>query len=68
MDAFLLETLTSTGWRRGGETYWTLDAAEQAARRLIRRKLARRVRILPVRVEVEAVAEVPEPVSAGGAL
>ena len=61
MEAFILETLVSTCWRRGGETYWTLDAAEQAAKQLIRRKLARRVRILSVQVDHDAVKVVPEP-------
>jgi hypothetical protein len=61
MKAFILETLVSTCWRRGGETFWTLDAAEQAATRLIRRKLARCVRILPVHVDHDAVKVVPEP-------
>ena len=67
MEAFLLETMTSTGCRRGGETFWTLDSAEREAKRLIRRKLARRVRILPVQVDAQAVAEIPEPQPAGGA-
>ena len=60
MEAFLLETMTSTGWRRGGVTYWTFDSAEREAKRLVRRKLARRVRILPVAVDSTAVAEIPE--------
>ncbi len=60
MEAYLLETLTSTGWRRGGTTYWTLDSALTEGRRLIRRKLARSVRVLPVAVDVNAVAEIPE--------
>ncbi len=64
MDAFILETLTSTGWRRGGETYWTLGSAQEAGRRLIRRKLARRVRIMPVQVGLQAVAELPKLVTA----
>lgn len=59
MDAFILETLTSTGWRRSGETFWTQDAAEKEAHRLVRRKLARQVRILPVSVDLRAVAVVP---------
>ena len=60
MDAFILETLVSTGWRRSGETFWTRDSADKEATRLIRRKLARRVRILPISVSPEAVAEFPD--------
>ena len=59
MDAFILETLVSTGWRRSGETYWTLDVAIAAGREMIRRKLARRVRVLPVHIDHNAVAELP---------
>ncbi len=59
MDAFILETLVSTGWRRSGETYWTRDSAYTEARRLLRRKLARRVRVLPITVGTSAVAEFP---------
>ena len=63
MNAFILERLTSTGWHRGGETYWTLDAAEKAAGNLLRRKLARLVRVLPVVVDPNAVSEVSPPSS-----
>jgi hypothetical protein len=59
MDAYILETLVSAGWRRSGETYWTLDAAIAAGRQMIRRKLARQVRVLPVHVGSAAVAELP---------
>ena len=59
MDAFILETLVSTGWRRSGETYWTRESADKEAKRLIRRKLARRVRVLPIEVGASAVAEFP---------
>lgn len=65
MDAYILETLVSTGWRRSGETYWTLDAALVAGRRMIRRKLVRQVRVLPVRVDSNAVAELPAVQSSG---
>jgi hypothetical protein len=59
MEAFILETLVSTGWRRSGDTYWTLDTAIAAGRELIRRKLARRVRVLSVCIDHNAVAELP---------
>ena len=61
MKAYILETLVSTGWRRGGETFWTLDAAEVAGKKLIRRKLARRVHVLAVHVQLSPVLELPEP-------
>jgi hypothetical protein len=67
MEAFILETLVSTGWRRSGETYWTLDAAITAGRHMIRRKLARRVRVLPVHIGHDAVAELPASESPGEA-
>ena len=57
MEAFILETLTATGWRRGGDTYWTLDSAITEGQRQIRRKLARGIRVLPVAVGDQAVAE-----------
>ena len=59
MEAFILETLVSTGWRRSGETYWTIDTALAAGRKMIRRKLARQVRVLPVQIGHNAVAELP---------
>ena len=59
MEAFILETLVSTGWRRSGNTYWTLDDALTAGRKLLRRKLARRVRVLSVQVGRDVVAELP---------
>lgn len=60
MQAFILETLLSKGWRKGGEVFWTLEDALQAGRHLIRRKLARQIRVLPVQVAVSPVAELPE--------
>ncbi len=61
MQAFILETLTGTGWRRSGETFWTLDTATAMAKLLLKKKQAQRVRVLPVEVSLEAVAEFPEP-------
>ena len=59
MNAFILETLLSRGWRRGGEVYWTRSDAEQTARILLKRKVVRGVRILPIQVELNPVAEFP---------
>ncbi len=60
MEAYILEIGTATGWRRGGETFWDLSTAEAAGRRLIRRKLARRIRVLPLQVSLDAVSEFPQ--------
>ena len=60
MDAFVLECLQSTGWKRSGDAYWTLDAAKAKAVRLIAKRQAQRVRILPVEVNLNAVAEFPQ--------
>ncbi len=57
MQAFILETLTGTGWRRSGDIYWTLDTARSMATQLLRKKQAQRVRILSVDVSLEAVEE-----------
>ena len=64
MQAFILETLLSKGWRKGGEVYWTQDDATEAGRDMLKKRLARRVRILPAEVQLNPVAELPEP-SAG---
>jgi hypothetical protein len=61
MDAFLLETLLSKGWRKGGEVFWTVEDATTAGRTLVKRKIARGVRVLPVSVGLQPVAEIPEP-------
>ena len=61
MQAFVLEKLMSTGWRRGGETFWTLESATAMAKLLLRKKQAQRVRVLPVEVSLNAVAEFPQP-------
>ena len=62
MQAFILETLTGTGWRRSGETFWTIETATAMAHLLLKKKQAIRVRILPVKVNHAAVAELPEKV------
>ena len=61
MQAFVLETLTGTGWRRSGETFWTFDTATAMAKLLLKKKQAQRVRVLPVEVSLDAVAEFPQP-------
>ena len=59
MQAYILETLTGTGWRRSGETFWTLETATAMANLLLNKKQAQRVRVLPVTVNLTAVAEFP---------
>ncbi len=59
MNAFLLERLFETGWKLEGPVYWTLPLATKEAARLVRRGLARRVRVRSVIVSDAPVAEVP---------
>ncbi len=60
MQAYILETLTGTGWRRSGDTFWTLETAAAMAKLLLKKKQAQRVRVLPVEVNLNAVAEFPQ--------
>lgn len=60
MEAYVLELLLSRGWRRGGEVYWTQEDAEHAGRQLLKRRLARRVRVLRASVALEPVAILPK--------
>jgi hypothetical protein len=57
MQAFLMELLLTKGWRRGGEVFWTEADAVREGRALMRRKVAKGYRVLPVAVSTEAVAE-----------
>ncbi len=60
MDAYILETLRTRNWRREGEIYWALEDAEQFARTLLKRKVAKKIRILPAKVSPVAVVELPK--------
>jgi len=66
VTAYTLETLVRIGWRRDGSTFWTLEDARNAAKLLLKRKRARRVRILPVAVSLDAVDELPSQPSTAG--
>jgi hypothetical protein len=66
MGAYILEILLQWGWRRGGEIYWTLADAEAAGRAMLKRRLARQVRILSVNVELQPVAELPSTADGSG--
>ncbi|MEE3368794.1 MAG: hypothetical protein VX346_05575 [Planctomycetota bacterium] len=57
MQAFLLERLFPTGWRRSGELFWQWSEAERESRRTIREQKVRGVRVLAVRVNPDAVVE-----------
>ncbi|MCB9875818.1 MAG: hypothetical protein H6821_16740 [Planctomycetaceae bacterium] len=57
MQAFLLERLFPTGWRRSGELYWRLSDAERESQRTMQEQNVRGVRILAVRINPEAVIE-----------
>lgn len=57
MQAFLLERLFATEWKLEGPVYWTLELATDEAARLIRRKLARGVRVRPISVSETSIAE-----------
>lgn len=56
MNGFLLECLYPTGWRRTGEIYWRFCDANGTCERLIRDRLIRAARILPVTIHADAVA------------
>jgi len=57
MQAFILERLFPTGWRRCGELFWRLADAECESRRILDQHEARGVRVLPVRIHSDAVLE-----------
>lgn len=59
MDAFILETLLSKGWRKGGEVFWTRADAVRAGEMLIRKRLAKAIRVLPVTVSLDPIDELP---------
>ena len=57
MQAFLLERLYPTGWRRSGDLFWQLSEAERESRRTIQEQKVRGVRVLSVRVNPDAILE-----------
>ena len=59
MDAYSIEILQHRGWRRERSIYWTLDDANKAGAKLIRRKVARQVRIFKINFGAEAVVSLP---------
>ena len=59
MTGFVLERLVRAGWCLTGEVYWTRQDAELNATKMLRQKVVRRVRILPVHGDPVAVGELP---------
>lgn len=56
-DAYVIETLLATGWKRAGDLYWRLsDAKAEADKRI--REHARACRVLPVSVGEIAILSV----------
>ncbi len=62
MQAFLIERLFETGWKLEGPVYWTFDLATKEATRMLRRRIARRVRIRPIEVSDASIVELPSAV------
>ena len=57
MQAFLLERLFPTGWRRSGELFWRLSDAEHESQRTMQEQEVRGIRVLAVRINPDAVIE-----------
>ncbi len=66
MQAFLLERLFPTGWRRSGELYWRLSDAEHESQRTMQEQKVRGVRVLAVRINPDAVIELMADSLGGG--
>ena len=64
MQAYSLELLNARGWKRLPSIYWTIEDAKLAGVRLLRRRAARQVRVLPMTIAVEPAALLPEAVPA----
>ena len=65
MQAYVLETLHVRCWRRGGEVYWSLAEAKDAARWLLKKRACRAARVLAMELDFAAVAELPEKAEGG---
>ncbi|MEN6405264.1 MAG: hypothetical protein ABFC77_02210 [Thermoguttaceae bacterium] len=57
MQAFLIERLFSTGWRRDGELFWQLSDAISECERSLDAGELRAARIIPVKILTESVFE-----------
>jgi hypothetical protein len=58
MQAFLLERLYPTGWRRTGELFWRRSDAEHESTRALHERKVRGVRVLAAHINPVAVIEV----------
>lgn len=68
MNAFVLESLHPTGWRRSGELFWRFVDAAAAASATVADRDARAVRVLAVTVHDAAVLSLEAaPETAAGA-
>ncbi len=63
MNAYVLELLYPTGWRRSSELHWRYTDATEAAMAVINDMTVRAARVLPVRVQAIEVFSVERPVS-----
>lgn len=55
MTAYIIESLSSTGWRRTGEIHWRLSDAKAEANRRTDTGKARACRVLPVEIDAKEV-------------
>lgn len=61
MNAFFLETLHPTGWRRTAEVYWRQCDAQEAGEKAMHRNKARAIRILVATISPKAILEIEAP-------
>ena len=57
VQAFLIERLYPTGWRRSGQLFWRFSDAQSESEKEIRNRNARGVRVLSVKINPDAVIE-----------
>ncbi|QDS91828.1 hypothetical protein FF011L_05630 [Roseimaritima multifibrata] len=65
MNAYVLEILFPTGWRRSGELHWRYADATEAATVAVYQSAARAARVLPVHVLANDVFSIERPASTG---
>jgi hypothetical protein len=57
MNAFTLERLFPTGWRRDGQILWRLEDATHEAEKLVSSGEVRGIRVLAIQVNPHAIVE-----------
>lgn len=55
MQAYLIESLSSSGWRRAGALYWRKSDATKEADRRVAKRTAKACRVLSVTVQPDEV-------------